>query len=94
MTSVQDASLGFGVEATYGTGVTPTRWVEYLDESLDYRKNMKQGMGLRAGSRVARSGRRVVPTHDGGGDITMEATSKGMGLLWQACMGADRKSVV
>lgn len=94
MTSVQDASLGFGVEATYGTGVTPTRWVEYVSESLDYRKNMKQGLGLRAGSRVARSGRRVVPTHDGGGDFLMEATSKGMGLLWQACMGAGTSTLV
>ena len=94
MTSVQDCSLGLGVESAYGTGVTPTRWFEYLDESLDYRKNIKQGLGLRSGARVARSGRRVVPAHDGGGDISMEAVSKGMGLLWQACMGAGTSTLV
>ena len=94
MTSVQDCSLGFGIESVYGTGVTATRWVEYLDESLDYRKNTKQGLGLRVGSRVARSGRRVVPTHDGGGDFSMEAVSKGMGLIWAACMGAGTSTLV
>lgn len=94
MASTQDCSLGLGVETVYGTGVVATRWVEYLDESLDFRKSVKQGLGLRVGGRVARSARRVVPTADGGGDFSMEACSKGMGLLWAACMGAGSSTLV
>lgn len=94
MASTQDCSLGFGVESVYGTPVVQTRWVEYLDESLDFKKNIKQGLGLRVGGRVARSGRRTVPTADGGGDFSMEATSKGMGLLWQFLMGAGSSTLV
>ena len=94
MTTVQDCSLGFGVESTFGTGVTPTRWIEFTDESWDFRKNIKQGQGLRVGSRVARSARRVVATADAGGDITVECISKGMGLLWQACLGAGVSTLV
>ena len=94
MSSTQDASIGVAVESTYGTSVTPTRWFEYLTESLDFKKSVKQGQGLRPGGRVARSTKRVVPTADGGGDFSMEACSKGMGLLWQACLGAGSSTLV
>lgn len=94
MASTQDCSVGIGVESTYGTGVTPTRWLEFVEESFDWNKQVKQGMGLRVGSRVARSARRVVPAADGGGDLTVEAASKGMGLLWQACLGTGTSTLV
>jgi hypothetical protein len=94
MTTTQDASIGMVAESTYGTGVTVTRWVEYTDETLDLNKNIKQGMGLRVGSRVARSARRVIPTSDTGGDFTVEATSKGLGLLWQFVMGTGVSTLV
>jgi hypothetical protein len=79
--STQDCSVGVEQEATYKTGVTVTRWVEYVDEDLDWNKNPKVGKGLRVGGRVARSARRVVPTADGGGGVTYELTSKGLGKL-------------
>lgn len=94
MTTTQDCSIGLAVESTYGTGVTVTRFPEFVSETLDYRKNVVQGKGLRVGSRVARSGRRVVTTADAGGDITMECVSKGMGLIWQACLGAGVSTLV
>lgn len=95
MSTFQDASIGVGTESTYRTGVTPTRWFEFLpDPSLDWNKNIKQGKGLRVGSRVARSARRVIPTADGGGDFSMECTSKGMGLLWQYMLGAGTSTLV
>lgn len=94
MASTQDASVGIGLESTFKTGVAPTRWYEYVDESLDWNKNIKQGQGLRVGGRVARSARRVVPSADGGGDVTIEATSKGMGLLWQALLGTGVATLV
>lgn len=94
MTTAQDCSLGIGVESTHGTGVTPTRWLEFVDESFKYNKNVKQGQGLRAGARVDRAARRVVPTADASGDVTIEALSKGMGLFWQACLGAGVSTLV
>lgn len=94
MTTTQDVSVGIVPESTYGTGVTVTRWLEFVDESLDFRKNIKQGQGLRVGSRVARSARRVIPTADAGGDISLECISKGMGLLWQACLGTGVSNLV
>lgn len=94
MATTQDASIGLVNEVTYKTGVTVTRFLEYVDESLDMRKQVKQGVGLRVGSRVARSNRRVVPAADFGGDITFECVSKGMGLLWQACLGAGTSTLV
>lgn len=94
MTTFQDCSVGIAKESTYGTAVTVTRWFEFLTESLDYAKNVVQGQGLRVGSTVPRSGRRVVPTSDGGGDVKLELTSKGLGLLWEQCMGSGASTVV
>jgi len=94
MATQQDCSIGLAVESTFKTGVTPTRFLEFLDESLDWKKGTKQGQGLRVGARVARSARRVNPTADGGGDISMECISKGMGLVWQACMGSSTSTLV
>lgn len=94
MTTAQDCSIGLGLQGTFGTNVTPTRWLEFSAESLDYRKGIVQGSGLRVGSRVARSGRRVVATMDGGGDISLDVLSKGMGLVWQACMGSGSSTLV
>ncbi len=94
MTTPQDCSVGLGIESVYGTGVTPTRWFEFLDESFGYSKEIKQGVGLRVGSRVARSARRVVASAEGSGDLTIEAVSKGLGLLWQLAMGSGTSTLV
>lgn len=94
MTTPLDCSVGLGVESVYGTGVTPTRWFEFLDESFNYAKNVKQGQGFRVGSRVARSGRRVVASAEGSGDLTVEAVTKGLGLLWQLAVGSGTSTLV
>ena len=94
MTTPQDCSVGLGVESVYGTAVARTRWFEFLDESFNYVKNVKQGVGLRVGSRVARSGRRVVASAEGSGDLTIEAVTKGLGLLWQLGLGSGTSTLV
>ena len=94
MTTPQDCSVGLGVESVYGTAVARTRWFEFLDESFNFVKNVKQGVGLRAGSRVARSARRVVASAEGSGDLTIEAVTKGLGLLWQLAMGSATSTLV
>lgn len=94
MTSFQDCALIGKKETTYKTGVVGDRSFEFLDESLAWDKSVKQGQGLRAGSRVARSARRVVPTAAGNGDWSLECISKGMGYLWEWCLGAGASSLV
>lgn len=94
MTIPADAQIGFGVESVYGTAVTPTRFLEFVDESLNFNKSVKQGQGLRVGARVGRSARRVITTVDAGGDVQVEAFSKGLGLLWQAMLGAGSSALV
>ena len=94
MTTPQDCSVGLGVESVYGTAVARTRWFEFLDESFNFVKNVKQGVGLHVGSRVARSGRRVVASAEGSGDLTIEAVTKGLGLLWQLGLGSGTSTLV
>lgn len=94
MTTSADSSVGFAVESVYGTGVTPTRWFEYASESLNWNKSIQQGAGLRVGSRVARSNRRVVTTVDATGDVEIELFSKGLGSFLAACMGSGASTVV
>lgn len=95
MTTFQDCSVGLSpAEAAYGTITTPDRFLEFVSESFDLRKNVKQGQGLRVGSRVDRSARRVVTTQDAGGDVVVECTSKGMGRLWQAALGSGTSTLV
>lgn len=94
MVTTQDASIGMATESTFGTAVTPTRWLEFVDESLQWNKNVVQGAGLRVGGRVARSARRVVTTVSGGGDMTIEWASKGLGMLLAACMGNGTSSLI
>jgi hypothetical protein len=94
MASFQDASIGFGTETTFGTPVTPTRWLEFTSETFDLKKTIKQGVGLRVGSRVARSGRRVVVTREAGGSVELEAISKGLGLWLQNLIGSGASTLV
>ena len=94
MATTQDNTLGIVAESTYKTFVAPTRFYEMTGESLTWNKQIKQGMGLRVGSRVARAARRTYVAGDGNGDFTVEAVSKGMGLLWQACLGSGVSTLV
>lgn len=94
MTTNQDCSVGHAKESTYGTSVTPTRFQEFVSETFGFRKSIKQGQGLRVSSRVARSARRVVTSRDAGGDLVVECTSKGMGLLWEAALGSGVSNLV
>lgn len=95
MATSQDCALMVKKETTYKTGVTPDRSFEYIgDASLGWDKNVVQGQGLRAGSRVARSARRTIPTAAGNGDFTVECISKGMGYLWELALGTGASTLV
>ena len=95
MGNFQDWSVGTGKETTYGTAVTPNRWYEFTEpKPFAPDLGVKQGAGIRAGSRVARSARRVTTVRKANGDINLEVFSKGLGLMLEACMGAGVSSLV
>lgn len=72
-------------EVTYGTYVAGTRGFEFIDESLQFEREMIESMGIRAGrriqSRFAQGVQRVA------GDVTLELSPQGQGLLFKHIFG-------
>lgn len=94
MGNLQDSSINVKPQASWGTPATPDRAYEYTSEGLDWDPTIVQGEGLRVGSYMPRSARRVIVAGQGSGDLTMEVMSKGFGYWWQACMGASVSTLV
>ena len=80
-----DAQLGFGEESTYGTRVTPTRFYEFLDESVKLTVERVESKGLRAGRRVQHNWAAGIKKVDG--SINMEVAPQGSGLLLKHIFG-------
>lgn len=94
MTVQLDSSIGAKKETTYGTAVTVDQFFEFTSESLDRKAEYLQGAGLRVGSRVPRSGRRLLGKDGGEGNITLEACTKGLGLFFEAALGSVTSTAV
>lgn len=77
-----DAQVGFAEEATYGTAVIPTRFLEFNSESLQLQPTWLEPTGLGAGRKYKRAERVVQSRRAVSGDVTLEHATKGMGLLW------------
>ncbi|MFB7219339.1 phage tail tube protein [Streptomyces sp. NPDC056227] len=88
------AQLGIAAETTYGTFVTPSRFVEFTKESLVLKKTTAQSSGIAAGRLLALSSRRVLTRREASGSIDMEIVNKSMGLLIQALMGTTVTPVI
>lgn len=81
------AQLGIIEEVTYGTFLAPTRFFEFVNESITLDIGRIESQGWRANQRVLRtgrwrSGRRLVA-----GDITLELQNKSMGLWFKHAFG-------
>lgn len=81
------ASIGFAPETTYGTGVTPSRFLEFTTEGLTVQEPRIESQGIRAGSTVRRTGRWATNSKGGGGPVTFEVADKGFGLLLKHTLG-------
>jgi Phage tail tube protein len=93
MTLQTDASLTIKKETTYGTRIVTDRSLEFVDQSLTQDNKYVQGQGLRNGKYVARAGRRALAQVDVKGDIKLEATTKGLGPIFQAMLGTATSTV-
>lgn len=94
MAALMDVSLGIANETTFKTYATPTRWWEVYEPDFDVNKHIKQGQGMRVGSRAPRSARRVMTALEAAGSHGIELTSKGMGLLWESILGTGTSTLV
>lgn len=89
-----DCAVGVAKETTWGTYAAVSRFHESVSEKLEADKKTIQSAGLRAGSRLPRSERRIVASRDVKGDLECEAQSKGMGLLFEAAFGFGASTLV
>lgn len=82
------AQLGVAAESTYGTYVAPTRFIEFLDESLKLDIARNESRGLRSGQRILRQDHWKAGKRSAGGSISLEVPNKGFGLFLQHMLGA------
>jgi hypothetical protein len=87
------ASLGVAQESTVGTIATPSRSFEFASETLQLKKTIVQGQGLRAGVKFDRAARRSFTTRDVGGGFTMDLPTKGAGILLKNMLGSTATAV-
>ncbi|WP_228988591.1 phage tail tube protein [Streptomyces sp. DH8] len=81
------AQVGIAAEASYGTFLAPTKFIEFTKESLQLKKTTAQSAGIAAGRLVPLSSRRVLTQRQASGSLEMEVTNKAMGVLLQTLMG-------
>ncbi len=84
-----NGQLGWAVEDPYGTAETPTRFLEFLSESLQRDDGRIESAGLRAGGgRILRSHQWAPSKIDPSGSIEMELQTKGLGQILHHVFGA------
>lgn len=83
-----DAQIGFAAETTWGTTVTPTRFVEFNSEGMKLEPTWLEPTGLRIGMKYKRASRARISRRSAGGDVEIEHATKGMGLLWRHALAS------
>lgn len=91
--TVQGAVTGLTFNTTtpgtgYGDYQAPSRFLEFVSESMQLQQDYIESAAIRAGTFVRRSDRRVVNRKGAGGQVTHEVASNGYGLLFKHMMGA------
>jgi hypothetical protein len=94
MASEIDSSIGIALETTYGTGVTVTKFPEFLSETFEWKPTFIQSAGFRPGSRVARNERRALGKNYAEGDLELECVTKGLGVFFNALLGSVTNTLV
>jgi hypothetical protein len=82
------AQLGVGIESTYGTAVTVTRFLSFNSDSIEQSEERMESPGLIAGRRVLTSEQWDLGNIEISGDLELDVARQGMGGLWLAAFGA------
>jgi hypothetical protein len=83
------AQLGIAESSTFGTYQTPTRFLEFVEESLEYTIERVESPGLRANNRVLRTDRYAPGQKRVEGSVTLEPATKGFGLVLKHALGSS-----
>ena len=94
MTNTLDCQFGLKKESAYGTPVVVDRFLEFKAAPFKKEKSVAQGDSLRVGSRTDRADRRTIPFSFITGSLELNAINKGLGVVWEACMGSGSSTLV
>lgn len=83
-----DAQLGIAPETAWGVAATPTRYPEFVSESLSLSPSWLEPASIRAGQKYKRSRRVRQSRRTVGGDIVLEHATLGMGVFWKHALGS------
>ena len=88
------SQFGFGVESTYGTAVTPNKFIAHTSFDLQPVRNRVQGEGIQAGTLGPRGAHFVETTTAATGSLSAEVAKNGFGRLLEAIMGGTSTSAL
>lgn len=80
--------IGYAIESTAGTPVTPTVTLPFIDESLTRDQPRIEAKGIIAGRRFLDAAHWTGGNIDPNGDVNMELYSQGIGVILRAMFGA------
>lgn len=83
-----DGQMGFAQETTWGTAVTPTRFIEFNSENINYTPTFLEPTGLKVGTKFKRAGRVSVSRTAVSGDFSFDVATLGMGLFVKNMLGS------
>jgi hypothetical protein len=75
------SQLGLGTETTWGTAVTPTTFLPYLSEGIEYQQSYIRSPALEAGVVSLLGDLHVATTHAITGPVNLDVTRSGFGKL-------------
>lgn len=81
--------IGFAEESVWGTPVTVTRFLEHLDEDLNWVPTWLDSAGIKAGQAYKRVSRTKQSRFTVSGGFNLEAPDKGLGLLIKHMLGSS-----
>ncbi len=95
MGTASDWGVVFGEEATYNTAVVPARALPVRSTALNIRRTRQERDVYRVGSSKVKGVRdSVVTLTDAAGPAVFQVSSRGFGILWEACLGAGASTIV
>ena len=81
------SQLGIGTETTWGTAVTPTTFLPYLSEGIEYQQAYIRSPALEAGVVSQLGDLHVATTHGISGPVNLDVTRSGFGKLFNLLHG-------
>lgn len=81
------SQIGFVTESTAGVAKTPTLFLPFVDEGIELEKERLESEGIYAGRRTLDSDAWNGGNNTVSGDVGLELTNRGLGVLFKHCFG-------